>query len=126
MNAEDFRRVALDQPEAEERSHLGKADFRVRNRIFASLPAPDLAVIKLTPAEQAVVCQAEPAVFRPVKGGWGRQGWTEILLEMADEQALLCACRMGWRNAAPSSLRRRHEGRDGRLTLSSGRPGRPE
>lgn len=109
MDADDFRRIALDQPEAEEKSHFGKADFRVRNRIFASLPAADRAVIKLNPAEQAVVCEAEPGLFRPVKGGWGRQGWTEVLLPSADEPTLLSACRMAWRNAAPAGLMRRYD-----------------
>ena len=38
MNATDMRRLSLEMPEAEEKSHFGKADFRVRNRIFATLP----------------------------------------------------------------------------------------
>jgi hypothetical protein len=109
MNTEDFRRIALGQPEAEENSHFGKPYFRVRNRIFASLPAPQCGVLKLTPPEQAVVCESEPGLFRPVKGGWGRQGWTEVDLDAADEQTLLSACRMAWRNAAPPALLRRYE-----------------
>lgn len=110
MNADDFRRIALSHPEVEEKSHFGKADFRVRNRIFASLPAADRAVIKLAPPEQAVVSATEPGLFRPVKGGWGRQGWTEVVLSSADEQTLLSACRMAWRNAAPPALMRRYKG----------------
>ncbi len=110
MNAEDFRRIALGQPQAEEKSHFGKADFRVRNRIFASLPTDDSAVLKLTPPEKAVVCESEPDLFRPVKGGWGRQGWTEVDLSAADEQTLLSACRMAWRNVAPVALLRRCDG----------------
>lgn len=34
------RELALDFPETVEQSHFGKADFRVRNRIFVSLPEP--------------------------------------------------------------------------------------
>ncbi|TGV48477.1 MmcQ/YjbR family DNA-binding protein, partial [Mesorhizobium sp. M2D.F.Ca.ET.160.01.1.1] len=37
------RQLALDLPEAVEKSHFGKADFRVRNRIFMSLPEADRA-----------------------------------------------------------------------------------
>ena len=38
MTPADVRKLALGLPEAEEKAHFGKADFRVRNKIFASLP----------------------------------------------------------------------------------------
>jgi len=37
MTAADFRRLALALPEATEGSHMGHADFRVHNKIFASI-----------------------------------------------------------------------------------------
>ena len=37
MDAEDFRRIALSMPGAEESSHMGAPDFRVAGRIFATL-----------------------------------------------------------------------------------------
>lgn len=107
MTTDDFRRIALALPEAEEKSHFGKPDFRVRNRIFASLPPGGHAVLKLTPEEQAMLASAEPDIFRPVKGGWGRQGWTEMDLSATDEMTLHSACLMAWRNVAPISLRKR-------------------
>ncbi|MDQ6432724.1 MmcQ/YjbR family DNA-binding protein [Mesorhizobium sp. LHD-90] len=107
MTADDFRRIALSLPEAEEKSHFGKPDFRVRNRIFATLPPGAHAVLKLTPEEQAMLAGAEPETFQPVKGGWGRQGWTEMDLTAADDATLRSACLMAWRNTAPSSLRKR-------------------
>jgi hypothetical protein len=107
MTTDDFRRIALALPEAEEKSHFGKPDFRVRNRIFASLPPGGHAVLKLTPEEQAMLTEAEPDIFRPVKGGWGRQGWTEVTLSAADETTLRSACLMAWRNAAPPAIRKR-------------------
>ena len=125
MNAEDFRRIALGQPQAEEKSHFGKADFRVRNRIFASLPTDERAGLKLTPPEQAVVSEAEPRIFRPVKGGWGRQGWTEVDLWEVDEATLLSACRMAWRNVAPMTLVRQLDGGTPPRRLSSGHPETP-
>jgi hypothetical protein len=110
MDASDLRRLALSLPETEEKSHFGKADFRVRNRIFASLPAQDQGVVKLTPEEQRMVVEGEPAIFSPVKGGWGDKGWTRIALTAADEATLESVLRMAWRNAAPAALRRREEG----------------
>jgi hypothetical protein len=107
MTAEDFRQIALALPEAEEKSHFGKPDFRVRNRIFASLPPGGHAVLKLTAEEQAMLTEAEPNIFRPVRGGWGRQGWTETDLSAIGETTLRSACLMAWRNAAPPVLRKR-------------------
>ena len=106
MDTDDARRIALSLPEAEEKAHFDKPDFRVRNRIFASLPPGGRMVVKLTPEQQGVTCGAEPAVFRPVKGGWGRQGWTEVALSDADEPTLRSALTSAWRNVAPASLRR--------------------
>ncbi len=35
MPRKDFRKLALALSDAEEKSHFGKADFRVKNKIFA-------------------------------------------------------------------------------------------
>lgn len=104
MDDASFRRLALALPGAEERSHFGKADFRVRNRIFASLPEPTRGVIKLTPDEQRMMAEAEPGNFAPINGGWGRQGWTSIDLANADEPTLAGALRTAWRNVAPAKM----------------------
>jgi len=108
MNAEDFRRLALSLPESEEKSHFGTPDFRVRNRIFATLPDDDRAVVKLTREQQEMMAGAEPGVFQPVKGGWGRQGWTTVILAAADEVTLKSALVTAWRNVAPAGLRKAH------------------
>jgi len=107
VDAADLRRIALGLPGAEEKAHFGKADFRVRTRIFATLPVPGKAVFKFTPDEQAMLVEAEPTVFRPVPGGWGRKGWTEADLSTADEATLASACLRAWRNVAPPTLARR-------------------
>ncbi|MDQ6868335.1 MAG: MmcQ/YjbR family DNA-binding protein [Pseudomonadota bacterium] len=106
MTPEDFRRLALYLPEAEEHAHQGHPDFRVRGKIFATLGWPDLAwaMVKLTPVEQEVLVQAEPEVFTPVQGGWGRRGATNVRLAVADEATARSALAMAWRNRAPKSL----------------------
>ncbi|MGO4839390.1 class I SAM-dependent methyltransferase, partial [Rhizobiaceae sp. 2RAB30] len=68
---------------------------------------PDRAVFKLAPHEQEVLTGAEPAVFAPVPGGWGRQGWTTMVLAEADEATLQSTLAMAWRNAAPPGLRKK-------------------
>lgn len=106
MNRETVRRLALALPEAEEKSHFDKPDFRVRNRVFATLPEDGLAVVKLTPDQQEMLVGGEPAMFQPVNGGWGRQGWTRVLLAAADELTLKSALLTAWRNVAPAKLRK--------------------
>ena len=104
MNTEDFRRLALALPEAEEKSHFEHPDFRLRDKIFASLKNARIAVVKLTLEQQDIMATAEPDVFSAVPGGWGTKGWTEIYLEFADEAALQSALRAAWRNVAPKNM----------------------
>jgi hypothetical protein len=106
MDVDDFRRCALELPEAEEKSHFEHPDFRVKNKIFGSLPDDTRGVVKLTPDQQQMLTEAEPRIFSPVKGGWGRQGWTNIHLAAADEAAVRSALRMSWLNVAPAGLRK--------------------
>ena len=105
MTATIFRRLALALPGAEEKSHLGKADFRVKNKIFASLPDAESGVVKLMREQQALMVAAEPSIFSPIKGGWGVQGWTRVELKSADEATLKSALLTAWRNVAPKSMK---------------------
>ena len=100
-----FRELAMALPEVGEKSHFGKADFRVRNKIFAGFTADGLAYVKLTPEQQEMICAAEPIVT-PIKGGWGRQGWTQIDHTGADGALLQSLLLTAWRNVAPKSLQK--------------------
>ena len=100
-----FRGLALALPQVEEKSHFGKADFRVRNKIFAGFTADGLAYVKLTPEQQEMICAAEPLVSA-IKGGWGRQGWTQIDHPRADPDLLGSLLLTAWRNVAPKSLQK--------------------
>jgi hypothetical protein len=104
--ADDFRRLALALPGAAEGAHMGHADFRVGGRIFATLGYPDdgWGVVMLTRDEQDVRVEAAPEVFAPVKGGWGRQGSTQLRLDAADEATIAGALRTAWARRAPKRL----------------------
>ena len=103
MSASRFRRTALALSDAVESAHHGKADFRVGKRIFATLGYPDgdWGMVKLTPEQQAVLVEAEPGIFRPVPGGWGKQGNTNVRLTSADAKTLKSALTLAWGNVAP-------------------------
>jgi hypothetical protein len=105
MTSDDFRRLALALPEATEAAHMGHPDFRVHNKIFATLwPTERRGVVMLTPEQQTVLTELKPTVFTPVPGGWGRRGSTNVNLEAADEMSLTSALLMAWRNKAPKRL----------------------
>lgn len=98
--------MALQLPEAAESSHQAHPDFRVRGKIFATLGYPDekWAMVKLPGEQQDILCKAEPAVFVPVKGGWGRQGATSVCLKAAKKARVRGALLSAWRNVAPKRL----------------------
>jgi hypothetical protein len=101
MTPDDFRRLALALPEASEASHMGHPDFRVQNKIFATLwPKEGRGVVMLTPEQQKILIDLKPAVFAPLPGGWGRRGSTNVNLETADEISLTSVLLMAWRNKA--------------------------
>jgi hypothetical protein len=115
VTVDDFRRIALELPEASEKAHMGHPDFRVRGKIFATLAYPDegWGMVKLTPEQQATFVRTEPRVFVPVKGGWGRRGATTVRLEAVDEMSLRSALVTAWRNVAPKRLAKELEDSSG-------------
>ena len=109
MTPEDFRRIALSLPQAEERQHMGTPDFRVGGKIFATLGGGEgRGVVMLNPEQQEMLCAAEPTVFSPVPGGWGRGGSTRVDLAAADEATLASALSIAWRKRAPAKLAAAH------------------
>lgn len=105
ITPDDFRRLALALPQAVESSHMGTVDFRC-GKIFATLGNPDAAwaMVKLTPDQQEMRVAAEPGVFTPVPGGWGKGGATRVLLAACDEATARGALVDAWRNVAPKKL----------------------
>jgi hypothetical protein len=102
MTAAQFRRLALGLPDVVESSHLAHPDFRVRNRIFATLgyPDPRYGMVKLTPGQQEELLRAAPEIFRPAAGAWGRSGSTVVLLSAARVARLAPILRRAWENVA--------------------------
>lgn len=100
MKASDFRRIALGMEGAVEGSHMDHPDFRINNRIFASLDhAERLGHVLLTPEQQHTFMREHPSMFSPVNGAWGLQGATRVHLETVEEDPLGEAMTMAWRNA---------------------------
>jgi hypothetical protein len=106
MTPAQFRNLALSLPGTVEKAHMGHPDFRVREKIFATLGYPDSGwgMAKLTPEQQQQLVERDSAAFTPVKGAWGRRGCTSIRLQAASPAQVKAALHAAWRNLAPKGL----------------------
>lgn len=113
MNTDDFRRIALSFEGAEESSHMGQPDFRIGDRIFATLASADKGYgnLMLTLEQQAVFVEEAPEVFLPIHGGWGRMGMTHIRLPAANEDVLYGALHTSWKLRVEKNARSRNKSR---------------
>ena len=110
MTVDDFRQLALSLPEAVESAHMDHPDFRVRNKIFATLGFPDngWGMVKVTQNQQKLLIHEDPVAFVPVKGGWGKNGATTVQLRAAKKALVRKALAAAWTNTAPKALVRAH------------------
>ena len=104
MTADEARALALSLPGAEESSHFDTPDFRVRGKIFATLPGPDRMVVRVDPPDQAVLLTAEPATFASCPGAWGLKGWTIVQLASVDREVLHDLLVDSWRRLVPKKV----------------------
>src|ERR1700722_16151557 len=111
MPSNRFLQIPLGLAGGIEGLHQGHAEFRAGKRIVATLgyPDQDWGMVKLTPEQQSVLVEAEPAMFRPVPGGWGKQGNTNVRLAKADPVTLRSALTLAWTNIAPKALLKEFE-----------------
>lgn len=85
MTPNEFRRLLLSIPDAEERAHHGHPDFRLNGKIFATLGYPDdtRGMVQLTPDQQSEFVHDHPDIFSSAAGAWGRKGSTVVHLPKA-------------------------------------------
>ena len=104
--SDDFRRIALSFPGAEEGAHMGHADFRVGGKIFATLgaPGPEWGMVALLPEQQVDFMQLAPGAFEPAAGAWGRGGSTLVRLKAVPDDLIEAALAAAWRKRAPARL----------------------
>jgi len=119
MNHQDFRRIVLALSDAVEGAHMGHPDFRVKNRIFATIhPDPKHGMVKLTPDQQQMFVRDYPKIFAPENGAWGRAGCTRVTFAGADEEVIGEAITLAWKNVMAEQAARGSK----RTTSTSRRP----
>jgi len=97
----DARRIALALPEATEGAHMGHADFRVSNKIFASLPKSGQVAMKIAPENLDALVRSDPETFKDVWGG----RWLGVNLDRVARPVLRDLLEDAWRLTAPKGLR---------------------
>jgi hypothetical protein len=109
MTPDSFRKLALGLPDTVEGAHMGHADFRVGGKIFASLgyPRDGWAALALTPEDQDAFVKMQPKAFVPVKGKWGEQGATNVILQHARKAQVSLALEAAYETRVARSRRKR-------------------
>lgn len=108
----DFRKLALGLPEAVEAPHFELASFRAKGKIFATLSEKESrAMVKLTPEQQEIMTQAEPAVFQRIPNAWGDKGATWLHLKAANRTTAKSALQTAWNNVTAKPAARRSKGK---------------
>ena len=105
MTEDDIRTLALSLPLAEEQPHFDRASFRVKGKIFATLPpGGERVVLKLLPEIKESLRQSDPDAVIPLPGAWDRGGWTELAIGSIESEKLADLIRLAWRQVAPKKL----------------------
>ena len=108
MKLEEARRFALSLPETTEEPHFDMQSFRVRGRIFATVP-PDgehLHIFVEEHSTRAAVAEDPPAYE---ERWWGKRlAGVRVTLSAADPQRVCELLEEAWQKRAPKRLHGQH------------------
>jgi hypothetical protein len=108
MTSEDARRMALALPEAVERDHHGMASFRVRGKIFATVPDDRNLRVMADEGDILAAVAEDPAACSPLR--WGsRIACVVVELALARRELVEELLTDAWRRKAPRVLVREHD-----------------
>ena len=113
MKFDDFRRLCLAMPEAEERETWGEATFRFRDRIFAmGSDGGHFVSVKASLDDQAGLVEMDPRTFAP-SAYTGRYGWVRVRLAGVGKELAQRLVTNAWKRTAPRRLVADYERRAG-------------
>ncbi|MDR2985115.1 MAG: MmcQ/YjbR family DNA-binding protein [Nocardiopsaceae bacterium] len=105
------RELALALPGATEEPHFDMVSFRVRGKIFATVPPDELHLHLFVDDAETQACVAEdPAVFEPLLWG-GKPRGLRVRLPEAAPGRLRELLEESWRRKAPARLIAELDGR---------------
>jgi hypothetical protein len=101
---EALRSFALALPETSESPHFDSTSFRVRGKIFVTIP-PDAehAHVSVDEAETAAAVERFPCAYEVLM--WGKKQWgVKVTLAVAPADDLLELVEEAWRRKAPKRI----------------------
>jgi hypothetical protein len=111
--AADARHIALALPETTEQPHFDMPSFRVRGKIFATLPDPEHLHAMLSEEDIHAAVGENPGVCE--EKWWGKRlAAVRVALPAADRALLTELLTDAWRNKAPRTLARAFDETAGR------------
>lgn len=103
MTLETARRLALALPEVTEEDHHGMPSFRIRGKIFATVPDGRTLRIMLEPDMARAVASSDPAAFEEL--WWGKKlSGVAVTLARARRAQVAELLEQAWRRRAPRAL----------------------
>ena len=109
MKLSVVRNHALSLPEATEEPHFDYASFRVRGKIFVTVPPDEEHIhIFLGPEQRAAAMDAWPSFLEELK--WGKKVLgLRVSLDLATPAVVKRLVSQAWHDKAPKSLRAKHD-----------------
>jgi hypothetical protein len=103
MTVEELRKMVLALPEVIEQDHWGNPSFRIRGRIFATLPDEAHVNVMIDPFDVDAVVREDPETCAELR--WGKQvRGVRVSLDNASATMVGTLLETAWRRKAPKRL----------------------
>ena len=106
VDLDTARRFALGLPEANEEPHFDLSSWRVRGKIFATIPpGGEQLRVPVDPDEWHALVEGNPAVFAEII--WGKRpirNWVQVNLPAAATDEVRELLEEAWRRRAPKRV----------------------
>jgi hypothetical protein len=103
ITAERACAIFLDMPVVEEGRYRGHPDFRVKNKMFATIPPGRFFANLKVGKEEQFMLSNQKKIFSIPDGG-EKGGWIGVRLTEIDEQRFTELVWKAWRHTAPARL----------------------
>ena len=113
MRLETARRFALSLPETTEQPHFEKSSFRVKGKIFATVPVGGKALHVFVGEETSVLVAEDPAAFELIRSAKNIavDDWIRVNLAAAESTRVRELLEDAWRYKAPRRVLDAYDGR---------------
>ena len=103
MTVAEVRKFALALPEVIEQDHCGNPSFRIRGRIFATVPDAEHLNVMIDPFDVEAVVREDPDACEELR--WGKEiRGVRVSLNKAGSTMVETLLETAWRRKAPKRL----------------------